>query len=312
MRLALLAGGTGGAKLAAGFAGLLSPGELTVIANTADDDEFWGLLVSPDVDAILYRLAGMFNERSGFGVTDDTFHALSMLHRLGEPTWFALGDMDIGLHLLRSRLVHSGMRLTEAVADIAHRLAIDAAVLPMSNEPVRTRVLTDHGELAMQRWFVEQKCAPPVRSLRYQGIEAAQPAPEVVQAVHDADAVVIGPSNPVLSIDPILTLLTPHLDRRRVIVVSPIVGGRSLKGPTVEMLRDLGEEPTTTGVAKHYARIARTVVIDPVDTASQGAITALGMQPIVCDTVMADAEDERRLATDIARIVEGWVADGAS
>jgi len=312
MRLALLAGGTGGAKLAAGFAGLLSPGELTVIANTADDDEFWGLLVSPDVDAILYRLAGMFNERSGFGVTDDTFHALSMLHRLGEPTWFALGDMDIGLHLLRSRLVHSGMRLTEAVADIAHRLAIDAAVLPMSDEPVRTRVLTDDGDLAMQRWFVEQKCAPPVRSLRYEGIEAAQPAPEVVQAVHDADAVVIGPSNPVLSIDPILTLLAPHLDRRRVIVVSPIVGGRSLKGPTVEMLRDLGEEATTAGVAKHYAGIAGTFVIDLVDTALQGAITTLGMQPIVCDTVMADAEDERRLATDIARIVEGWVADGAS
>src|SRR5438105_335025 len=179
MKLAVLAGGTGGAKLAAGLATLLSPAELTIIANTADDDEFWGLLVSPDVDAILYRLAGIFNERSGFGVVDDTFNALSMLRRLGEPAWFALGDFDIGLHLLRSRLLRSGLRLTGAVAEIARRLAIATTVLPMSDEPVRTRVVTDDGELAMQQWFVEKQCAPPVRAIRYQGIESAHPSPEV-------------------------------------------------------------------------------------------------------------------------------------
>ena len=312
MKLALLAGGTGGAKLAAGFADVLSPGELTVIANTADDDEFWGLLVSPDVDAILYRLAGMFNEHSGFGVADDTFHALSMLRRLGEPAWFALGDLDIGLHLLRSRLLRSGLRLTGAVAEIARRLAIATTVLPMSDEPVRTRVVTDDGELAMQQWFVEKQCAPPVRAIRYQGIESAHPSPEVVQAVRDADAVVIGPSNPLLSIDPIVALLEPHLDRDRVIVVSPIVGDRSFKGPTVTLLRDLGEEPTAAGVAKHYARSAAMFIIDSVDAAVQRSVAALGMRPIVLDTVMTDAAGQRRLAGDIAQIVARWETHGAS
>lgn len=310
MNIAVLAGGTGGAKLAAGFATLLSPGELTVIANTADDDEFWGLLVSPDVDAILYRLAGMFNDRSGFGVADDTFNALSMLGRLGEPTWFALGDQDIGLHLLRSRLMRSGMRLTDAVAEIASRLAISTAILPMSEETVRTRMVTDEGELSMQRWFVEQKCGPHVQAIRYAGIESARPTAGVVQALRDADAVVIGPSNPLLSIDPIIALVGSHLDRRRVIAVSPIVGGRSLKGPTVTLLRDLGETPTVTGVASHYARRAGTFVIDELDAPLRGSIEALGMRPIVLDTVMTDSADQQRLAGDIARLVPALAAHG--
>ena len=312
MNIALLAGGTGGAKLAAGFAQLLPPGELTVIANTADDDEFWGLLVSPDVDAILYRLSGVFNERSGFGVADDTFNTLAMLGRLGELTWFALGDQDIGLHLLRNRLLQSGMRLTDAVREIAKRLQIATTVLPMSDDSVRTWVTTDDGELSMQRWFVEMRCGPRVRAVRYQGIDSARPTSEVVRALRDADAVVIGPSNPLLSIDPIVALLGSHLDRRRVIAVSPIVGGRSLKGPTVTMLRDVGEDPTAMGVAQHYARHAGTFVIDAVDAANEGSIAALGLKPVVLDTVMADAADQHRLASDIAHLVRDVVARGTS
>ncbi len=171
MRVALLSGGTGGARLAAGMAAMLPAGDLSVIANTADDEEFWGLLVSPDVDAILYRLSGLFNEASGFGVRDDTFNALAMLGKLGEPTWFQLGDRDIGLHLLRAQLLRDGRRLTDAVAHIARHLGITAAVLPMSDDPVRTRVITDEGELSMQEWFVGRRCAPRVRELRLAGIE---------------------------------------------------------------------------------------------------------------------------------------------
>ena len=311
MRLALLAGGTGGAKLAAGLATMLSPDELTVIANTADDDEFWGLLVSPDVDAILYRLAGIFNTRSGFGVAEDTFNTLSMLGRLGEPTWFALGDFDIGLHLLRTELMRNGMRLTEAVAEIGQRLSIPARVVPMSDDRVRTRVATDAGELSLQRWFVEQRCVPPARGLRYEGIESACPAPEALEAVSAADAVIIGPSNPLISIDPILGLLGPHLERSRVIAVSPIVAGRSLKGPTVEMLRDLGEQPTVLGVAEHYAHTAGTFIVDAMDAAQQEGIAALGVHAVVRDTVMTGSEGERRLAGDLMHIVAMRAQHGA-
>ncbi len=296
MRIALLSGGTGGARLAAGLTAVLPRGDLSIVVNTADDDEFWGLLVSPDVDAILYRLAGRFNETSGFGVRDDTFHTLEMLATLGEETWFQLGDRDIAVHLLRASLMRRGLRLTEAVAHIARALGVDAAVLPMSDEPVRTRVLTDSGELSMQEWFVRERCRPAVRGVRFQGVDAARPTPEALTAVLDADAVVIGPSNPVISVDPILAVLGAHLHRTRVTVVSPVVGGRSLKGPTVEMLQGLGEEATALGVARRYAGTAATMVIDRTDAALQDSIRALGMRVHVDDTIMSDADGERRCA----------------
>lgn len=302
MSVALLAGGTGGAKLASGLASLLPDGELSIIVNTADDDEFWGLPVSPDVDAILYRLSGVFNERSGFGVADDTFNALAMLRRLGEPDWFALGDFDIGLQLLRAQLLRRGLRLTEAVAEIARRLRLTAHVLPMSDQPVRTRLTTNDGELGLQQWFVQHKSEPLVRSLRFDGIDSATASPEAIDAVDGADLVVIGPSNPLLSIDPIVALLTRHLDRARVVAVSPIVAGRSLKGPTVAMMRWLGEAPTATGVAHHYAHIAATFALDSRDAAEHDDIAAAGMRVVICDTVMDGAAGERRLAEEILRL----------
>jgi LPPG:FO 2-phospho-L-lactate transferase len=309
LKIALLSGGTGGAKLAAGLAGVLPARDLSIVVNTADDDEFWGLLVSPDVDATLYRLAGLFNETTGFGVRDDSFHTLDMLRTLGEDTWFQLGDRDIGVHLLRATLMRRGLRLTEAVAHIADRLGIEVAVIPMSDEPVRTRVRTDAGELSMQEWFVKERCQPVVRELRFAGIDAARPAPEALTAVLDADAVIIGPSNPVLSVDPILAVLGDDLDRARVTVVSPLIGGRSLKGPTVDMLRQLGEEATTVGIARRYAGIAATIVIDRSDAGLKESIRALGVRVLVDETVMPDTDGERRFAASLLQRLES--ADGS-
>ena len=309
MRVALLSGGTGGARLAAGLAEVLPPDDLAVIANTADDDEFWGLLVCPDVDAILYRLAGIFNDATGFGVSDDTFQVQAMLGSLGEQTWFQLGDRDIGVHLLRAALLRGGMRLTEAVAHLARRLGVRARVIPMSDDPVRTRILTDAGELSMQEWFVGERCVPVVRAIRFAGLESARPAPEAVAAVTTADAVIVGPSNPLLSVDPILAVLGRELDRERVAVVSPVVAGRSLKGPTVDMLRQMGEEATALGIARRYAGVAATMVIDTADAALAEPIRALGMRVLVEDTVMEGAPGERRLAVSLLRALES--ADGA-
>jgi LPPG:FO 2-phospho-L-lactate transferase len=299
--VAILAGGTGAARLARGLAGILPRGDLSVITNTADDLELWGLLVCPDTDAVLYRLAGRFNDGAGFGVRDETFHALEMLGSLGEPTWFGLGDRDLGLHLLRATLRSRGASLSQAVAEIGRRLGLEAAVIPMSDDPVRTRVATDAGEMSFQEWFVGRRCEPAVRGLRLEGLEAARPAPAAVEAVAGADVVVIGPSNPLLSIDPICSLLRPHLERERVIAVSPIVAGRALKGPTVALMEQMGEEPTALGVARHYAAIAAEFVLDEVDAGLADAIAALGLRVHVQDTVMPDAAAERRVA---GRILE--------
>jgi LPPG:FO 2-phospho-L-lactate transferase len=304
MKVALLSGGTGGARLASGLAAELSPEDLSIVANTADDDEFWGLLVSPDVDAILYRLAGLFNEATGFGVRDDTFHAQAMLGSLGEQTWFQLGDRDIGVHLLRAVLLRNGLRLSEAVAHLAKAFGIDVAVIPMSDDQVRTRIRIDSGELSMQEWFVGERCVPVVRSIRLDGLESANASPEAIAAVRNADAVVIGPSNPLLSIDPILAVLGDELDRERVTVISPVVGGRSLKGPTVSMLEQMGEEATALGVARRYAGIAANIVIDRADVGLRESIRALGMHTLVDDTVMEGPDGERRFAHSLMHELE--------
>ncbi len=307
MRVALLSGGTGGARLASGLAAELAPEDLAIVANTADDDEFWGLLVSPDVDAILYRLAGVFNEATGFGVRDDTFHAQAMLGSLGEQTWFQLGDRDIGVHLLRAMLLRGGLRLSEAVAYLARSFGIQVGVIPMSDDPVRTRISTDSGELSMQEWFVGERCAPVVRGIRLTGIDSAVASPEAVAAIRNADAVVIGPSNPLLSVDPILAVLGDELDRERVTVVSPVVGGRSLKGPTVSMLEQMGEEATALGVARRYAGIAATMVIDTTDVALRDQIRSLGMHTLVDDTVMEGSDGEQRFARSLIGTTLTWM-----
>jgi LPPG:FO 2-phospho-L-lactate transferase len=288
VRTVVLAGGTGGAKLAAGFQSMLQPGELAVIANTADDDEFWGLLVCPDVDATIYRLAGVFDESVGYGQKGDTFLTLEALGRLGEPTWFRIGDRDLATHVLRSQMLTSGCRLTESSLELCRRFGLASHVLPMTDDKVRTRFVTDRGTLSFQEYFVRERLAPALHSIDIAGGDAAEPTPEVTAALVDADIVVIGPSNPLISIAPILKVIGRQLHRDRTVAITPIVGGAALKGPTVEMLRALGFDASPLEVARQYSSVAGTFVLDNRDADGAGEIEAMGYRVIVCDTVMAD------------------------
>jgi LPPG:FO 2-phospho-L-lactate transferase len=283
-----LAGGTGGAALAAGIQAVAPADDLTVIANTADDDEFWGLLVCPDVDAVIYRLAGVFNTDAGYGIKDDTFEVLEALARIGEETWFRIGDKDFATHVLRSDMLRRGCTLTEATLLLCRRFGLNARVLPMSDDAVRTRFTTDNGELSFQEYFVRERLLPALRGIAFAGEESAKSSPEASAAVRDAELVIIGPSNPLISIAPILHVIGDQLARDRTIAVSPIVGGLALKGPTVEMMRALGMSPDPLEVARMYRDLAGTFVIDERDRNLAGAIEELGYRTIVCNTVMRD------------------------
>lgn len=299
MSVVLLAGGTGGARLASGLHAVLPPGELTVVTNTADDDVFHGLLVCPDTDAVLYRLAGVFNEESGYGIAGETFNTLEMLRRYGAPSWFSLGDRDIATHLLRAEMLAHGGSLTEAVAELTRRLGVATAVVPMSDEPVRTRVLTDWGELSFQEYFVRERCVPAVRGIRLDGAASARPSPAAVAAIAAADVVIVGPSNPVISIGPILAILGDLLRGRRVAAVSPIVEGRALKGPTVPMMQALGEDPSPQGVLARYRSLATDFVLDRGDSDLASGMRGGALRVHVLDTVMRDHEGERRFASEL-------------
>jgi LPPG:FO 2-phospho-L-lactate transferase len=266
----------------------LSPGQLTVIANTADDDEFWGHLVSPDVDAAIYRLAGVFNEAAGYGVKDDTFHVLDALARLGEATWFRIGDKDFATHVLRTEMLGRGCTLTECALALCARFALSARVLPMTNERVRTRFLTDQGEFSFQEYFVRERLGPALRGIEFAGIESAQPTPEVVAALDEAELVIIGPSNPLISIAPILEVIGTHIPRERTVAITPIVRGAALKGPTVEMMRAVGPEPTPVAVARMYRDVAASFVLDSRDQELASQVDEMGFRTLVLDTVMAD------------------------
>ncbi|MGH7904601.1 MAG: 2-phospho-L-lactate transferase [Candidatus Dormibacteraceae bacterium] len=302
MKVCVLAGGTGGALLAAGFLRVVPADALSVVTNTADDLELWGLHISPDTDSVVYRLAGIFNDEAGFGLAGESFAALDMLRRYGEPTWFQIGDRDLATHLLRARMLAAGMRLTEATADLVGRLGLACRVLPMSDDAVRTWFETDLGRLSFQEYFVRERCLPTVRGLVLAGLESARPSPEAVEAVAAADLVVLGPSNPVISLAPILRLLGDHFERRSAVAVTPIVGGRALKGPTVEMLRGLGREATPAAVAAGLAPHAATFVLDEVDRASVAEVRAGGVRVVVADTVMGDLGGAERLARLILEV----------
>lgn len=259
-----------------------------MVANTADDDEFWGLLVCPDIDAVIYRLAGVFNEEAGFGVKGDSFQVLDTLSRIGERAWFRIGDRDIATHLVRAALLRSGCTLTEASLELCRRFGISARVLPMSDEPVRTRFDTDAGELSFQEYFVRERLHPRLRAIRFAGLESARPTAEVVAALDEADLVVIGPSNPLVSVAPILEVAGGLLRRERTVAVTPIVGGLALKGPTVEMMKAVGQPPNPVEVARLYRPVASTFVLDSRDGDLSPQIDALGYRTLVCDTVMKD------------------------
>jgi LPPG:FO 2-phospho-L-lactate transferase len=301
MKVIVLAGGTGGAALAFGIQSVAPEVELSVIANTADDDQFWGLLVSPDIDAVIYRLAGVFNHEAGYGVKDDSFHVLDMLSRVGETPWFRIGDMDLATHLLRGDMLRRGCTLTETSLELCRRFGVSARVLPMSDEPVRTRFATDQGELSFQEYFVRERLRPKLRGIDFAGIASAHPTPEVISVLNDADVVVIGPSNPLISIDPIVRVVGGHLSRQRTVAVTPIVGGVALKGPTVEMMRALGVDPNPVEVARMYRDVASGFVLDERDRGLADQIEGLGYRTILCDTVMRDG------GRTLAKAVLSWV-----
>jgi LPPG:FO 2-phospho-L-lactate transferase len=308
MRVVCLAGGVGGAKLADGLQRALAPGELTVVVNTGDDFERHSLTVCPDLDTVLYTLAGMADPAQGWGIAADTWQVMGQLTRLGEPAWFQLGDRDIATHLYRTERLRKGERPTEVALELARVLDIPSRILPMADEPVRTRVRTDDGWLDFQDYFVRLRQAPEVREIAFEGATRSKITPEVEEAFRAAEAIVVAPSNPVVSIGPILAVpgiaeaISDARDRGvRVVGVSGIVGGKALRGPADRMLAALGEEPTAAGVARRYARagLLDILVIDRVDEDLAGDVRALGIVPVVTDTVMTNLDDRTRLAREM-------------
>ncbi|MGZ8512606.1 MAG: 2-phospho-L-lactate transferase [Candidatus Limnocylindria bacterium] len=297
MRVTLLAGGTGGTKLAHGFA-MRPDVELTVIANVADDAEVHGLLVCPDIDALLYTLSGLIDAERGWGVRGDTHTAHDMFGRYGEETWFTVGDADLATHARRTRLLREGVSMTDATAAMATALGIVARILPASDAPWRTRIDTDDGELSFQEYFVRLRQAPEVRGVRLDGSGA--PTRAVLDAIRGAEMIVIGPSNPIVSIGPILELdgvrETLRAAAGRRVAVSPIVAGRALKGPADRMLSSLGHEVSALGVARMYDGLVDRFLIDEADSALATSVAALGMEPAVLPIVMRTESDRAALA----------------
>jgi LPPG:FO 2-phospho-L-lactate transferase len=298
-----LAGGVGGAKLAYGLYHLLPPERLTIIVNTGDDFEHLGLHIAPDLDTVMYTLAGVANPVTGWGVRDESWQMMTALARYGGPTWFQLGDRDLATHLLRTQWLRQGYPYHWVTAELCRRLGVRCTVLPMTEQPVRTTLLTDRGELAFQDYFVRDQCQPVVKAIRFEGADTAQPSREVTLALRHADVILFCPSNPLLSLDPILAL--PSL--RRIIVaarvpkigVSPIVGGAALKGPAAKLMAELGMDVSPVGVARYLREVLTGFVLDHVDESHQGAITNLGLHTLVTATVMRTEADRVRLAQEV-------------
>ncbi len=301
---AALAGGVGAARFLAGLLRVVAPADVVVVVNTADDDEFHGLHVSPDLDSVTYTLAGASNTAQGWGLEGETFATLDALGRYGVPTWFRLGDKDLATHLFRTQRLRAGMPLSAVTAEITAAWGLDVRLLPMSDDRVSTRITvareTGTEELAMQKWFVGERAESPVVAVRFEGADAARPAPGVLDALRDADTIVICPSNPVISIGPLLAV--PGIReilaarRARVVAVSPIVGGAPVKGPADRLMAPLGIDVSCVGVAREYADICASLVIDAVDAARAPEVEAVGVHAVVADTMMRSPEIAAALA----------------
>jgi LPPG:FO 2-phospho-L-lactate transferase len=305
MKVVLLAGGVGGAKIAEGLAANVDR-DLTVIVNTGDDLELHGLAVWPDHDTVTYTLAGLDDEIRGWGVRGESWTVMDRLEELGGTEWFRLGDKDLATHIWRTDRLRAGARPTEVALEFAAALGIESRILPMADEPVRTEVRTDEGWLEFQEYFVHRHQEPTVREVRFRGAGSARATPEVIAAIAHADVIVFAPSNPIVSMDPILAVtgIRPALEEARarripMVAVSGIVGGKALKGPADRMLASLGEEVSALGVARRFARLLSHFVLDRVDAALESAIRDLGVQTLVTDTIMAGDESRARLAKEI-------------
>lgn len=300
-KIVALAGGVGGAKLAWGLAQELTENELSVIVNIGDDFEHLGLWISPDLDTVTYTLAGVANNVTGWGRQDETWRCLSELKKFGQPDWFGLGDRDLALHLTRSQMMREGKSLTQATQRITQTLGIKHAVLPASNEHIPTMVHTkEMGVLAFQEYFVKNHCEPTMTSCEFKNVSKAKLSAESRKALEEADAVIFCPSNPWVSISPILDIEDTReiISRKKSIAVSPIIGGKTIKGPAAKMYSEMGIEPSALAVAKHYQGLIRGIVIDVIDKAQVHEIERCGIIPFVTNTIMSDNPSRQKLAQE--------------
>ena len=305
--LTALAGGVGAARFLRGLVDVVDPASITAVVNTGDDDEFHGLWVCPDLDSVTYTLADAHNHTMGWGLEGETFTTMDALDRYGAPTWFRLGDRDLATHLFRTQRLRAGAGLTEATAEVTAAWGLRTRLLPMTDDRVATRITVADSpggptrELAMQEWFVRERCEPAVVAVHFAGADTATPAPGVIEALRTAETIVICPSNPVISIGPILAvpgIREVLVERRdRVVGVSPIIGGRPVKGPADRLMGPLGIDVSSVGVARAYREFCSTLVIDTVDARDARRIADLGVRPVVADTLMRDA----RVAAALAR-----------
>jgi LPPG:FO 2-phospho-L-lactate transferase len=300
LKITALAGGVGASKLLLGLYDVMDAAGLTIIVNTGDDIVLHGLKISPDLDIVTYTLAGIVDTAKGWGLRGETFRALERLAVYGRAKWFNLGDRDLATHIHRTALLRDGKSLSEAAESIRRALGVKARILPMSDAAAATMIDSNEGPLHFQEYLVQRRAEPVVEGIRFAGVESARPAPGVLEAIQEAGRILICPSNPLISIGPILAIrgVREGLLARRaeVFAVCPIVGGKSLKGPSDKMLTQLGHEATALGVAKLYADFAGTFVIDPVDEAQAPAISALGMEVAILPTVMKTRAQKRKLA----------------
>jgi LPPG:FO 2-phospho-L-lactate transferase len=295
-----LAGGVGAARFLEGLVQVVPPEDVMAIVNTGDDFELHGLSISPDLDIVTCTLAGLIDQAQGWGIAGDTLECMDWLGRLGAPTWFALGDRDLALHIRRTALLRAGHTLSEVADQFRRALGVAVRILPMSDQPMPTHVLTPAGEMHFEEYFVQRRAQDDVLGVRYVNVEAALPAPGVLEAIRDAEAVLIAPSNPIVSVGTILALpgvrSALRETRAPVVAVSPIVGGAAIKGPAAPLMRSQGYEVSARGVAECYRDVADALVIDQVDAALADDIRALGTQVVVTDTIMRGPAEKRALA----------------
>jgi len=303
MKIIALAGGVGGAKLAHGFAQILPPENLTVIVNTGDDFEHLGLYICPDLDTVCYTLAGLANPETGWGRVNESWNTIANIEKLGGPNWFRLGDQDIATHLERTRRLKNGQTLSQVTSDFCGAWGIKNTILPMTDEPVRTIVNTvEHGELSFQDYFVRLHCEPKVKGFRFDGVEQARPAPGALEAIKESDAVAICPSNPWVSIQPILAVagIKSALEAKLVIAVSPIIGGQTVKGPAAKMYQELGITPSALAVAEHYHGLLKGFVMDKMDSEFAKKIA---VPTLATNTLMSSLTDRARLADEALHFI---------
>jgi LPPG:FO 2-phospho-L-lactate transferase len=303
MKVVALAGGVGGAKMTDGLAQVLPPENLTIIVNTGDDFEHLGLYISPDLDTVCYTLAGLSNPETGWGRQGETFQVLEGLKKLGCPDWFRLGDQDLATHIERTRRMKEGQSLSQLTHAFCQTWGVRHTILPMSNQPVRTMVDTlADGELAFQEYFVRRKCIPKVKGFRFAGIKSAQPAPGVLDSIEQANAVVICPSNPWVSIDPILALegILSALESKLVIAVSPIIDGYTVKGPAAKIFTELGIPASALAVASHYEKLLSAFVLDKVDAK---LVPKVQIPTLSTNILMKTQADRRLLAQDVLNFI---------